>query len=109
MSLKSRKRSRARSHAVPDPSHPIPIGTTVTVFGMPPGGAPFIEGRAVVKGRAHERHRYRVQFVGDPILRKRNVHTEYQRDSERMLEIVREIWRASSTTEIDEFFPEENN
>ena len=109
MSSRRRKLSRGRPHAGPDPSHPIPIGTSVAVFRMSPGAAPFIEGRAVVKGRAHERHHYRVQFVGDPILRTRNVHAEYQRDPERIVEIIREIWRASNTTEIAEFFPEENN
>jgi hypothetical protein len=88
-------------------SHPIPVGAQVTVLRMSTAGA-SIEGRAVVKEIARGPHRYLVQFSGDPLVRQRIVHPEYQRDPERMLEIMLDLWSASSTPEVAEFFPEEN-
>jgi hypothetical protein len=74
---------------------------------MSPAGA-SIEGRAVVREIARGPHRYLVQFSGDPLPRQRIVHPEYQRDPERMLEIMLDLWRASSTSEVADFFPEQN-
>jgi hypothetical protein len=89
-------------------SHQIPIGETVAVLGMRASGAPFIEGRAVVKEIARGPHRYLVQFADDPVPRQRVVHPEYQRDPERMVEIMLDLWGASTTPAVPDFFPEEN-
>jgi hypothetical protein len=98
---------------VVDQSHPIPIGETVTIIRVgrsTPQPQAFIEGRAVVKRRAHGRHRYRVQFIGDPTPRERLVHREYQSDPERMLSIIRDLWDAdhAASPSFSEFFPDES-
>lgn len=83
------------------------IGEIVTVIGISGATGPRIEGRAVIKGLALGPHRYPVQFVGDPVLRQRIVHPDYQRDPQRFLEILRDLWRASSSPLHGEFFPDE--
>lgn len=92
-----------------NPRRPIRAGETVTVIRLPHGGAPFVEGRAVVKGAAAERHHYRVQFDGDPAVRQRVVHPDYQNDPERLLQILLDLWRASDAPDHSEFFPDHNN
>lgn len=104
--MSGRKQITARMGDASD-SHPIPVGTRVTVLRMSRAVA-AIEGRAVVKGIARGRNFYRVQFSGDPAVRQRIVHPEYQNNPDRMLEILRDLWRASSTPEVPDFFPEEN-
>jgi hypothetical protein len=81
----------------------------VTVIRLPRGAAPFVEGRAVVKSAAAERHRYRVQFDGDPAVRQRVVHPDYQNDPERLLQILLDLWRASNAPDHSEFFRDHNN
>jgi hypothetical protein len=92
-----------------NPRRPIRAGETVTVIRLPHGAAPFVEGRAVVKGAAAERHRYRVQFDGDPAVRLRVVHPDYQNDPERLLQVLLDLWRASDAPDHSEFFPDHNN
>jgi hypothetical protein len=92
-----------------DLRHPIRAGETVTVIRLPQSAAPFVEGRAVVKGAAAERHRYRVQFHGDPAVRQRVVHPDYQGDPERLLQILLDLWRASNAPDHSEFFPDHHN
>jgi hypothetical protein len=99
---------RPPRHAA-DPRHPIRAGETVTVIRLPHSAAPFVEGRAVVMGAAAERHRYRVQFHGDPAVRQRVVHPDYQGDPERLLRILLDLWRASNVPDHSEFFPDHDN
>ena len=94
------------TNSVPDGSHPIATGATVSIFRIFRRRAPLVEGRAVIKDVAHGRHRYRVQFIGDLLLKERIVHPDYQHDPERMVEIMRDLWRASATEAFDDFFPE---
>ncbi len=89
--------------------YPIRAGETVTVIRLPRCGAPFVEGRAVVKGATAEPHRYRVQFHGDPAVRQRVVHPDYQNDPERLLQILLDLWRASCAPDHSEFFPDHDN
>jgi hypothetical protein len=92
-----------------DESHPIPLGEIVTVLRLPRTAAPFIEGRAVVVKHI-EKARYQVRFLAETALRERIVHREYQgAAAERLLEIMLEIWRASNSPAIDEFFPFEED
>jgi hypothetical protein len=58
------KTARRPPQRAADLRHPIRAGETVTVIRLPRNAAPFVEGHAVVKGAAAERHRYRVQFHG---------------------------------------------
>jgi hypothetical protein len=95
--------------AASDASHPIPVGETVTVLRMRSAADPFIEGRAVVRDRARGPHSYRVRFIGDPVLRVRVIHPDNGSGPERVLEILRDLWRACNTPAVAEFFPEENN
>src|SRR5262249_29002883 len=106
MSTSGRKQTPAGTGATSD-SHPIPVGTRATVLRMSPAGA-SVEGRGVVKEIARGRHRYLVQFSGDPVLRERIIHPDYQADPERLLEILVDLWRASSTPAVADFFPEEH-
>jgi hypothetical protein len=76
---------------------------------VPRTEAPFIEGRAVVKGIARGRHRYRVQFTGDPTVRLRVVHPEYQDAPEQFLEVMLDFWRASNAPDISDYFSEQND
>ncbi len=89
--------ARGRVSVVRDPSHPFLIGETVTVLRLPRTAAPLIEGRAVVQDVADDPHCYHVRFSGDPAPRLRTVHPEYQRDPERMLEILLDLWRTSES------------
>jgi hypothetical protein len=107
MSTNGRKRMPRGSGAASD-AHPIPVHERVAILRVPESGAPFIEGRAVVREVARGPHCYLVQFTGDPLLKQRIVHPDYQADPERMLEILRDLWRASSTPEVSDFFPEDN-
>jgi hypothetical protein len=105
-----RERVPKRVDDVSDASHPIPTGETVTVLRLPRTAAPFIEGRAVIKGPMRGSHHYWVVFNGEVVARQRFVHAEYQgAAAERLLEIMVEIWRASNSPAIDEFFPFEEN
>lgn len=109
MSTKAPVDGREREDVAADAAHPIGIGTTVTVFKIAQAHGPFIEGRAVTKGRARGRNRYLVQFMNDPRVRLRVVHAACQIDPERMLEILLDIWRASNEAAVDEFYPDESN
>jgi hypothetical protein len=86
-------------------SHPIPAGELVTVIRVQPASAISIEGRAVIKGPARTPNSYHVQFLGDPVVRERIVHPDYQSDPERFLQILRDLWRANDAPDIDDFFP----
>jgi len=90
-------------------SHPIAIGETVAIFRIDESAMPVIEGRARVKDLAHGPHRYRVQFIGDPTVRERIIHREYQSDPERMLSIICDLWNAdhAASPSFSEFFPDE--
>jgi hypothetical protein len=99
---------RPRQHAA-DLRHPIRDGETVTVIRLPHSSPPFVEGRAVVQGTAADRHWYRVQFDGDPAVRQRVVHRDYQNDPERLLQILLDLWRASDAPDHSEFFPNHEN
>jgi hypothetical protein len=105
MPINGRKQSPARTDGGSD-WHPIPVGTCVTILRVSRAGV-SIEGRAVIREIAPKPHTYLVQFIADPVLRERVVHLEYQRD-QRMLEILRDLWRASSTPALPDFFPDEN-
>jgi hypothetical protein len=107
MSTSGRKQMQVGTGATSD-SHPIPVGTQVTVLRMSQAGA-SIEGRAVVKDIARGRNFYRVQFCCDPAVRQRIVHPEYQNNPDRMLEILRDLWRTSSTPAVADFFPPDEN
>ncbi|MFZ0425217.1 MAG: hypothetical protein WAL80_20255 [Xanthobacteraceae bacterium] len=86
--------------------HPIAIGATVTVLTVTRAGLLSIEGIAEIRGHAQGRHRYLVRFIGDPVVRRRTVHHDYQPDPNHMLEMMLDIWRASNAPEFDEFFPD---
>jgi hypothetical protein len=69
---------------------------------------PRIEGWAVLLkhlGKA----RFQIRFLNETLVKERVIHPEYQRDPERMLEILLDLWRASRTEDVNEFFPEEIN
>jgi hypothetical protein len=86
-------------------SHPIAAEEVVTVIRVQPASATCIEGRAVIKGPASTPNSYRVQFLGDPVVRERIVHPDYQSDPERFLQILRDLWGANDAPDIDDFFP----
>ena len=107
MCSRETKQTQARRHGLHDLSHPIPIGETVTVFRISPVGI-SAEGTAVIRSRASRSHQYYVAFGSDPTARLRSVLPDYRRHTQ-LLQILREIWRASNTPAIDEFHPEESN
>lgn len=88
--------------------HPIPPGTKLVILRVRADG-PFIEGRARTVGVARGRNRYRVKFDGDCIVRERIVHPDYQPHPDRMLEILTDLWRASNTEQVSEFFPDDGS
>jgi hypothetical protein len=90
-------------------SHPIPAGEVVTVIRVRPASAISIEGRAIIKGPARTPNSYHVQFLGDPVVRERIVHPDYQSDPERFLQILHSLWLASHAPEVSDFFPEDSN
>jgi hypothetical protein len=94
------------SHLVPDGA--LRIGATVAIFRFGMMAAPCIEGRAVVLKHIAEA-RFQVRFLNETLVKERVIHPEYQRDAERMLEILLDIWRASNTPSVTEFFPEDIN
>jgi hypothetical protein len=49
------------------------VGDIVAILTLTLAGEAFIEGRAVVRGRALGRHRYWVHFEADPVLRERTI------------------------------------
>jgi hypothetical protein len=104
MSAKAKARVR-RTNTTRDLLHRIGTGETVKVLRISRTAGPCIEGHAVIKGPAPGRHRYRVQFAGDPIPRERVIHPDYQRNAERFVEILRDLWRAYDAPDIDDFFP----
>jgi hypothetical protein len=89
-------------------SHPIPIGAMVTVLRRTATRA-VIEGRAVVKANAPARHRYRVQFIGDPILKERGIYRDDPSNTDRTIEAMLDSHcdeRALSPI-VSDFFPED--
>jgi hypothetical protein len=104
-----RAQARAQQNEVFDASHPIAVGATVTVLKLSQSVAPAIEGVAVIEGVAPGKHEYLVRFLGDPSARKRVVHHDYQENPEQFLEMLRDLWRASNTPQIEEFFPDTND
>jgi hypothetical protein len=92
---------------VRDAWHPIQIGEAVTVISLVSNSPPFIEGRAIINGIARGRHRYRVQFIGDPRIRERFVHP-CQVDPVDTLAWLVELWRASQRPiPQEEFYPDD--
>jgi hypothetical protein len=83
------------------------IGATVAIFRFGVMAPPCIEGRAVLLKHI-AKARFQVRFLDEYRVKERVVHPDYQRDPERMLEILRDLWRASRTETVSEFFPEEN-
>jgi hypothetical protein len=107
MSMSDRKQIIPARTGAASGLYPLRVGTWVTVLRMSPAG-PSIEGRAIIEGIARGPNCYRLQFSGDPITRERVVHPDYQHKPERMLQIMLDIWRASTTPAVPDFFPEEN-
>jgi hypothetical protein len=103
MSSGRARNARKRTALLAESSHPIPIGATVTVLSLPTGMPPRIEGRAVIKGIARGPHKYQVEF-GDPVLRERVIHPDYQSNPEIYLQVLRDLWRGTNTPNVDEFF-----
>jgi hypothetical protein len=103
------KSARKRKALPADSSHPLAIGETIPVLSLAAAMLPRIEGRAVIRGAASGPHWYYVQFIGDPIVRERVVHPGYQRDPQRFLQILLDLWRASGSSSFDEFFPDDTN
>ena len=90
-----------------DPSHRLTIGETVAVVRLPTTMPPSIEGRAIIRDFAQASHCYWLEFIGDPCLRERMVHPDFQHDPERALQVLRCLWRAEAAApDIDEFFPD---
>jgi hypothetical protein len=92
-----------------DDAHPIAVGATVTIFRLPRHRAPFIEGRAMIRGIMPARNRYRVQFLGDRAVRQRVVHHEFQPNPKQTLKMLLELWCASNEADADEFYPPHDN
>lgn len=90
-----------------DGAHPIPVGASVTIIRFGRSTPPYIEGRAVIKNAAQGRHCYQVQFLGDPVVRERVVHS-LQLAPERLISIMLDLWRADnvSSPAVGEFFPD---
>jgi hypothetical protein len=99
------KSARTQKALLTDLLHPIAIGKTVAVLRLSPGMPPYMEGLAIIKSPGRGRDLYHVQFAGDPAPRERVIHPDYQRNAERFVEILRDLWRAYDAPDIDDFFP----
>jgi hypothetical protein len=90
-------------------SHPIPIGTVVTVIRLIEGRAPFIESRnTVVTAYAPGHHRYLVKVPGEPRMHERFVCSAYQSDPDGTLAWLLDLWRSSrEPPSHEEFFPDD--
>ncbi len=104
MSAKAKAGAR-RTNDTGDLFRRIGTGETIEVLRISRTAGPYIEGHAVIKGPAHGRHRYHVQFADDPVLRERVVHPAYQRGPEHFLEMLLDLWGPASSPSFDEFFP----
>lgn len=104
--LKAQNVSKRHS-AIRNLSHPLAIGETVVVVRLPTTRPPFIEGRAIIRDIAQARHSYWLEFIGDPCLTERVVHPDLQRDPERALQVLLDIWRAGDAMpNVADFFPD---
>jgi hypothetical protein len=91
-----------------DSSDVIKVGDIVAVFGLRPGGGPYLEGWAsVADARRAALHQFRVRFRGEAILRTRFVNPDWQNDPRRSLALLRAFWDASQDVAVEEFFPPE--
>lgn len=95
-----------------DPSngsrHPLGIGETVAVVRLSDAWPPFIEGRATIRRTSEAPHCYWVQFPGDPVLRERVVHPDYQQDPVRWLAILNDLREPEINGQrFPDFFPYE--
>lgn len=84
-------------------THPLAVGEEVRVLRTSKYGRLFVEGVAhIVEPVLDTPDFYHVQFAGEPDLRQRYVHIEYQNEEiGRLLVMMFDIWRASSTPEVN--------
>ena len=70
-----------------------------------------IEGRAVVRAIAPGRHRYRVQFIGDPIPKERGVYRGDLSNTDRTIEAMSDSHcdERGYSPIVSDFFPEDTN
>lgn len=70
----------------------------------------FLEGYATVVGLGSRPSVFRVEFVGDPVVRERLLYPQARRDPERVLAVLVDVWLPGEgepdTPRIEDFFPE---
>jgi hypothetical protein len=86
------------------------IGERIVVFAIGQFG-PAIEGTAVIEALTHLTNRYLVRFDGDPIVRFRFVHPDWQASPDQSLALLQECWRSSRDSDplSEDFFPDTSN
>lgn len=89
--------------------HPIALGTFGAVLHLDPLDGPSIEGYATAEELvAGIPNAYRVRFANERTRRVRFLHRESVAQPERIVAIMRDLWRAGLVPEtLDEFFPED--
>jgi hypothetical protein len=88
--------------------HPMKVGDPVAVFALNPFGEPYLEGWAFIRANCIQPHHYRIRFYGERVVRTRFVNPDWQQEPRRSYALLRDFWRASNESYLDEFFPDEN-